>query len=418
MSNTNAVRVAGKGFYPILIISLCACFLFYKYVLQVYPSVITEQLVSEFQLSGAGLGNLAATFHYTCMITQLFVGVILDKYSIRWLTAFAIFGCALGVFVFAQSESLSVAEMSRALMGVGVAFATVAYMKLASSWFLPRQYAFVSGLLATAAMAGAVFGEAPLSFAISLYGWRSVLCVTGIIGFLLAILFAVIVRDTPHELEQVRHHVTMKEIGTVFKSKQNWLLMLYSGLAFSPLLVLGGLWGNPFLQEAYSLTKTEAASLISLIFIGMGIGSPILGMISDRLGERRHVMFYSTLAAFISITLIIYCPIMPSWLVGVFLFIFGFALGAYVLVFTIGKELNNVALTATVIAMINASDPIMTSIAEPGIGKLLDVMWDGTMVNGMRYFSMHNYQLALSILPISLAIATILLLWVKHHKED
>src|SRR5471030_259829 len=101
--------------YAYLIISLCACFLFYKYILQIYPSIITESLMREFHLSGAGLGNLAATFYYAFMITQLFVGIMLDKYSARWVTTGAIFCCALGVLLFSESYSLTCAALSRAL---------------------------------------------------------------------------------------------------------------------------------------------------------------------------------------------------------------------------------------------------------------------------------------------------------------
>ncbi|MEO8963410.1 MAG: hypothetical protein ABI370_01870, partial [Gammaproteobacteria bacterium] len=79
MINTTIQSKKRFGGYPALVISLCAFFLFYKYVLQIYPSVITKQLMEEWQLTGAGLGNLAATFYYSLMITQIFVGVILDK---------------------------------------------------------------------------------------------------------------------------------------------------------------------------------------------------------------------------------------------------------------------------------------------------------------------------------------------------
>src|SRR5574338_1242424 len=103
-TNTTQTRAVSNS-YPIIVISLCACFLFYKYVLQIYPSTITEQLMAEFNLTGAGLGNLAATFYYSYMIAQLFVGVILDKYSTRWLTSIAIFSCALGTFFFSQTHS-------------------------------------------------------------------------------------------------------------------------------------------------------------------------------------------------------------------------------------------------------------------------------------------------------------------------
>ena len=234
-NNSSRMKMSGAS-YPVVVISLCACFLFYKYVLQIYPSIITDQLMQEFHLTGATLGNLAATFYYAYIIVQLFVGVILDKYSARYITTIAIFGCALGVYLFSKMHSLLAVQLSRALMGAGVAFATVAYMKLAANWFPPQRYAFISGLLATAAMAGAVFGEAPLSFAISELGWRSCLMMVGIAGFILSAVFLLIVRDAPTPVNQLNLlHKPLHSFNnslSVFKNKQNWLLTLYSGLAF------------------------------------------------------------------------------------------------------------------------------------------------------------------------------------------
>jgi predicted MFS family arabinose efflux permease len=410
-----------KSIYPIIVITLCACFLFYKYILQIYPSIITQELMREFTLTGTGLGNLAATFYYTYMIAQLFVGVILDKYSARWLTSIAIFICAICVMVFAQTDNIDIALLSRSLMGIGVAFATVAYMKLAATWFSPKRYAFISGLLVTGAMAGAVFGLAPLSLMVNSLGWRDSLLVTGFMGLTLAILFACIVRDTPDTGSASKNthvnHVSFKDILKVFKNKQNWLLTLYSGLAFSPAVIFGGLWGSPFLEQAFALSKTESASMISLMFIGLGIGSPLIGIIAEHIGNKRLVMFSCTLTSCILLSLILYWH-MPMWLLGTALFLFGTFLGSFMLVFTIGKELNDIRQTATVIAMINTSDAVLTGLTEPAIGKLLDLTWDGKMVNGAHYFSLQSYYLGLSVLPIYLLIATLLLFWIVEKKTS
>jgi len=416
-STSSLTRLFGNA-YPIVIISLCAGFLFYKYILQVYPGIITDQLMQEFNLTGAGLGNLAATFYYSYMIMQLFVGVLLDKYGARLLSTSAVFISALGLYIFSQTHNLLMAELARGLMGVGVAFATVAYMKIAAVWFAPQQYAFVGGLLATAAMAGAVFGEAPLSWLVNEYGWRQSLMYCGVAGLALAFLLLLLVRERQTVTTQIKNKITFKDILEVLKNKQNWLLTLYSGLAFSPIAIFGGLWGNPFLQEAYHVSKTQAASLLSLIFIGLGVGSPLIGALSDRLGNRKDVMFYSTLTAFIAVALIIYWQTMPTWLLSVLLFTFGFTLGAFMLSFTIGKEINKVYLTATVIAMINTCDAVLDAVTEPAIGKLLDMTWHGKIVNGVHYFSLHDYQLALSVLPIYLLLATGLLLFIKDKTKS
>ena len=183
------------AFYPVLVVILCAGFLFYKYVLQVSPSIMTHQLMRGFRVNGAGLGNLAATFFYAYFITQLFVGILLDKYSVRLLSALAILISGLGACLFAGTHSLFLAGIYRAMMGFGAAFATVCYLKTTAVWFKPNQFAFISGLLATAAMLGAVFGEAPLSLFVQTYGWRNGLMGCGIAGIILAILFFAVVRD-------------------------------------------------------------------------------------------------------------------------------------------------------------------------------------------------------------------------------
>lgn len=405
--------------YPVLVICLSAGFLFYKYVLQIFPSIITDELMKQFHLTGSGLGGLAATFYYTYMITQLFVGVLLDKYSIRWLTSIAIFICALGIFLFSGSQTLLMAVISRGLMGIGVAFATVSYMKLTAVWFPPKHYAFVSGLLATAAMSGAVFGQAPLAWLIDQYGWQYCLSLVGLAGFCLSFLFLMLVKDSPDFLQQktTTSRFSLKEITQVFKSPQNWLLTLYSGLAFAPVAVFGGLWGNPFLEQAYDLSKTEAASMMSLVFIGLGLGSPLLGLLSDRLNNRRCIMLVSTLVSCVAITLIVYCHPLSTGCLGALLFLFGFGLGSFMLVFAIGKEINSLALTATVIAMINTSDAVLDALTEPLIGKLLDMGWDGKVVHGVHQFSLHSYHVAFAVLPLYLVMGAILLLWLNLKNE-
>nr|MBA2652214.1 MFS transporter [Tatlockia sp.] len=257
---------------------------------------------------------------------------------------------------------------------------------------------------------------APLAWFIDHYGWRQCLFSVGLVGVGLACLFFMIVRDAPKAPASTLSAVSFKDILQVFKNKQNWLLTLYSGLAFSPVAVFGGLWGNPFLEQAYHLSKTQSASMISLVFVGLGFGSPILGMLSDRLGKRRLVMLVSTLISTAAIALVLYCTMLSLQFLAVLLFLFGFGLGAFMLVFAMGKEMNPLAMTATVIAMINTSDALIDALTEPLIGKVLDLLWDGRMVNGIHQFSHFSYLLALSILPLYLMVGSLLLLWVKEPK--
>ena len=55
------------------------------------------------------------------------------------------------------------------------------------------------------------------------------------------------------------------------------------------LLLLGfaGLWGVPYLVLTQELDRTAAAGVTSMAFIGLGVGAPVFGWLSDRIGRRK-----------------------------------------------------------------------------------------------------------------------------------
>lgn len=402
--------------YPWLIISLSAAFLFYKYVLQVSPGIMSDDLMRAFTITGAQFGNLAAVYFYGYLIVQIFAGPLLDKFGARKITPIAILSCALGTFFFSQSTTLTAAILSRILMGMGVGFATVNYMKMAADYFHPRQFAFIAGLLATAVMLGAVFGETPLVFVLEKMGWRNMLLCVSALGLAIAVLFFLMARENVQT--RLKSELPTKEnIVKILTNRRNWILTLYSGFAFSPVAVLGGLWGNPFLRAAYPISLTEASFLLSFIFIGFGLGGPILGFISDRIGNRRILMQISALVSFASLLILFYWPHLPVWIIGFLMLIIGFCTGAFMLAFALAKEGNILAMTATVVALINTGSDIIGALTEPLVGKFLDLHWTGKLVNGARHFSLIDYHQAFIILPIYLLLAWLLLLMLPKNSE-
>ena len=408
-----------KSFYPWLVVLLCASFLFYKYTLQVFPGIITNNLMDEFHINGAELGNMAACYFYAYFFTQIMVGVLLDRFSVRTLSAIAILVSGIGAAWFATTDHLLDAGLARALMGFGTAFATVCYLKSTAMWFKPNQFAFVSGLLATAAMLGAVFGEAPVAMLVSHFGWRDTFFVIGLVGGLVALFFYIFVADRPKSEFglDVKYGVSWKAIFAVFRKKENWLLTIYSGLTFTPISVFGGLWGVPFLKTAFNLTTTDAASLTSVAFLGLAAGGPLLGLLSDRLGNRKGVMFSGTFLSLWSLVLVVYLPHLSYFSLLILLFLFGFGIGSFMLCFALGKEMNSLAVTATVIALVNSGDAIFGSFTEPLVGRFLDMGASGTDANGVLIFSAHDYRIALSLLVGYMATACALVFLMKDPKK-
>lgn len=417
MTNSSAkpTKPSANYYYAYFVLVLCALFQFYKFLTQVYPGLITQQLMQLFALQGVGLGNLVASYFYSYMIMQFFVGILIDRFGVRILGSIAILVTALGVLLFASAKVLSVAILARLLMGLGVAFSTVSFLKIAAVWFPPNRFAFIGGLLATASMLGAIFGQLPLALMITHYGWRMSLCLWGIGGVVLAIVFIFFVRDHPaHQVHIRQQYFDWAAIKKVFLSKQNWLLTLYSGLAYSPIAVFAGLWGHPFLHVAYHLSVASGASLMSWAFLGLAVGGPGLGIIADRVASKRAIMALGTGLSLITLSIIIYTGHLNLWIVTLLLFLFGFGTGAFMLGYAFGRLINPVAVAATVIAMINSGDALFGAFTEPVIGKLLDLNWHHTHMRGVPLFSLNDFHYALWVLPCYLLIALLLLIWIKE----
>lgn len=396
---------------------LSAAFMFYKYAIEVSPSVMTQHLMAEFHIDGAQLGNLAATYFYAYLLMQIPAGLLVDRFGPRRVTSIAIAICGLGTILFASSGNLFLAQLGRFAIGFGAAFAALNCLKLTASWFPANRFALMAGLMMSLGMLGAVGGQAPLSAFINKLGWREALFAIGVMGLGLALIFFLIVRDKSKY--QASAQLTPEDTNlwqsclAVFKSKQSWLLSVYSGLAFAPITVFGGLWGVPFITEAFALDKIGAANVVSLLFIGFAIGAPIWGWLSDFIGTRKKVMYFGTALATIAFCLVLYAPV-SVWLLSVLMFCFGFFISSFLLCFTMIREINAPMVAATAIGFMNAFDALLGALSDPLTGKFLDINWEGKMYEGARVFSISAYKLTLTTIPIYLVVATGLLFFIKE----
>ncbi len=398
---------------------LSALFMFYKFALEVSPSVMTKTLMQTFQINGTQLGNLAACYFYAYLLLQIPAGLLLDKFGPRKTTTIAIVFCALGSLLFANADSLFIAGVGRFVTGAGAAFAAVNCLKLIANWFPYKQFAFMAGLMMTMAMLGAVGGQAPLAAFIQKLEWRHAIEVIGIAGLVLAALFWLVVQDRAPNHTRERHVVSTKislgeSIKQVFQNGQSWWLSIYSGFAFAPVMVFGGLWGVSFIGEAFGLNHNVSAQMVSMIFIGFAIGAPVFGWFSDWLGRRRIVMLWGTIVALLSISAVIYAPGVSSSMLGALLFLFGFSISSFLLCFTMIREINLPILAATAIGFMNAFDALLGALSDPLTGKFLDSVWDGRLVEGARVFSVSAYKTAFLTLPVFLILSLISMIWIKE----
>ena len=150
------------------------------------------------------------------------------------------------------------------------------------------------------------------------------------------------------------------------------------------------------------------------MFIGFAIGAPLFGYWSDRVGRRVPFMFWGTSLSLAASVLVLYMPNLPSMLCGSLLFAFGLFISTFLLCFTMVKQVNRLILAATAIGFMNSFDAGLGAITDPFIGKLLDMGWDGKLVDGARVFSLHDYHLGMLTIPLYLLLSLFLLFFIKE----
>ncbi|PCI94627.1 hypothetical protein COB11_03560 [Candidatus Aerophobetes bacterium] len=177
---------------------------------------------------------------------------------------------------------------------------------------------------------------------------------------------------------------------------------------------VGGLWGVPFIQKTYHVSKHTAGFATSMLFFGWLIGGPIMGFLSDKIKNRKHIILITIFLTLASLLCVVYLTKMPIFLVYVFMFLVGFFSSGQLLNFTLAAEINSPNIKGTSIAFTNFVVAVGSSIVQPIIGVFLDSGWDGKITNGINVYSIKDFQNAFLILPIMLAVAGLLTFFLKE----
>lgn len=330
---------------------------------------------------------------------------------------FAIVLCAFGSAFFASTDSVFTACIGRFLIGIGSAFSFIGVLVLISRWFPPYYFAILAGVAQLMSSVGAMFGEMPLAALIDLVGWRSASFILAGVGFLLAILFWVFIRDYPHQQNQTipDHYLRdeWKRLVAVCKHAYTWIIGGYAFAIWTPIAVFAALWGVPFLQEKFQVSVVAASGLCSMIWLGIGVGSPLLGWLSDKLESRRIALIISAVLGLIATLIILYWSELSYNWAYVVLFVLGLGAGGQTVSFAVVKENNTPELVGTASGFNNLSVLIGGAIFQPLVGYILQQTGSWRIVNGAHVYSISSYQTALLVMPVcflaSLLIATFLL---------
>ncbi len=373
--------------------------------------VITADLRNALQLTALELSFLSSSYLYMYLLLQTPAGILLDQFGARKLLTIGSIVCAVGCWVFANCTSLAVGMLSRVMMGGGLAFVFIASIQLASRWFAARYLGMMIGFSEAAGMAGAIIGNMLLAIFITQLGWRYSFNLAALCSLVLAVLTWIFVRDHPNKLGVVpeRSKLTVRKVTASLKilvrEKQIWLQSLYIALMYDSITVFCGLWANPFLRRAFQLSLEQATWACCLILAGIGIGSPIAGVLCSNMHKRIVCIQYSALVMFALMCIVLYVPTLSYVQILCLMFALGLSGSSIVLSFAVVSDIVPEGTKSTGIGLTNTFSLTSAVVLQPLVGWMLNILSNQVGKNGLEYYTATHYRQALTVLPISIIIA-------------
>lgn len=412
-----------KGWLIVLIGSL---FYMYQFTLRVSPNIMHDELLQILSIDAGTLGTAIGAYYWAYTIMQIPLGMTMDRIGPRYFLCAASFLCAFSCLLFGSTDNFYIAATARFFMGMGSACGLIGTIKLGTIWIKPKHIAKVTSLAILMGTAGAGLGGAPLRYVLVAYGLESTMTMLAIWGIVIGIIIYISVRVHPpidHQKERpdiYKNDHPLKNLLTVIKTRQAWTVALYGMLMYAPITIIGIAWGVPFIQKYYQIRDTLAASVVSTMFLGAAIGSPLVAFISDILLKNRKIpMVFGSVMSLLIWSCIIFSNNVPLSLMYVLFFCAGVTYTFKTLSFASVCDIMPRELSGTSIAFVNMIVMTTGVVFHPLIGNLIDYHWDGALINGMASYSIGDYKFALIVIPISLFLAMIILVFMREsHPES
>ncbi len=382
--------------YRWIIFIVLAIAYFFVYFHRTTGGAISGMMEDAFQVGSASVALLASAYLYAYTLMQLPSGILTDKFGPRKAASVFIILLALGSVLCAVAEPMNnfnVMIAGKFVIGIGAAVIYIPIMKVLAVWYKKDEFASMSGILLLVGNVGGIAAATPMVIMMENLGIDGTYYVLAAITAIIGVLTYVLVRNHPKEMglpsieeivseetgepitESTSQQVPMMEAlkmtftsGMKFWPLAIWFFCIYGTIMLWQASQAGGFYGN---VGGYD-TNTYAM-FITMVGVGMVVGCPLAGMLSDKvLKSRKKVIIVGTVMYTIIWAVIWQTAGNPDFVGNaaiqyVINFLFGFFGGFFVVSYAQIKELFPVGMAGTSTAALNlfpfAGGAILITIA-------------------------------------------------------
>jgi sugar phosphate permease len=253
------------------------------YLFRTINAAISPALASEFGLDAADTGLLASVYFLVFGLTQIPIGVFLDRLGPRRVQGVLLVIAAGGATLFGNASSFPELLVARAMIGLGVAGSLMAGLKAIVTWFPRERVALANGWMIMLGSLGAVTATAPVDWLLNYVGWRSLFESLTIGSFAVSGLIYMVVPERVVDSQIISPARKPLTLWSVYSDPRFLRVAPLSATCIGSAWALQSLWASAWLTDVEGFDAQSRVTQMLFMAVGLSLGALLLGGLADRL---------------------------------------------------------------------------------------------------------------------------------------
>lgn len=287
---------------------VASIFYAYQYILRVMPNIMLDDIMQQFQIGAAAFGQFSGVYYIGYAAMHLPIGIMLDRYGPRKTMTGCILLTVMGLLPLIFAKHWAYPIIGRVLIGMGSSGAILGVFKIIRMTFSEKRFPRMLSFSVTIGLIGAIYGGGPVSFMRQAWGYDTVVQILALLGIVLACVTYWIVPGVKNPVQTT----IISDIKAVLGNRRVIWSCIFAGLMVGPLEGFADVWSTVFLKNVYGLEAAVAASLPSMMFIGMCFGGPVLSFIADKVGSYLATIIGAGIAMAVGFFALLLWPLTSS----------------------------------------------------------------------------------------------------------
>ena len=337
------------------------------------PGTIFHHLQADAGLDAVQISLISSCYIWVYAVSQLFVGMLADKYGGVRLIRVGGLLLVIGSLLFPCARMPFIIYVARTLTGLGAGTIFLSLLAEAARCFTRQHYPTALGIIHATAYTGGIFSTLPFALLCENFPWRNVLVVIGLLTLLAYLLFLCVAHR--QKLPPTRPEpLSLMPLVRILRNPHSWSVTLAYVLIYANYFVLQTVFGMMFLQDFAGFSAEGASTIIFLGTVTCVVGVLSCGPLCRLMGDRRKpLLVCCPVASLVAMLLLLATTAwrLPHWLFAVSYLLCAASASCPALVILLLQELNSRDVMALAPSVNNTLSHILLPVLTTFVGFCL-----------------------------------------------